>query len=558
MRELEREKESNPEAGRPLAIIGPGRVGRAVAAAASSAGLSARLAGRDEALDLCRRSESALLCVPDSEIAAACRAIAAAVPPLRFVGHTSGATGLSALEAAGGRGARLFSLHPLQTITAESPGLAGAPCAVSGSDEEAMEHAAGLAESLGMAPFAMPEGGRAAYHAAASIASNFLVALEESAAEVMEAAGVEGARRLLAPLVLRSARNWAEHGAAALTGPIARGDEETVAHHLEALAEADPPVLDLYRVMAARTRAIAGDRAGPSPSKPLLLRDKAGLRAALAAHRASGSRVGLVPTMGALHRGHLSLLRRARRECDVVVMSLFVNPAQFGEGEDLSRYPRDEGRDVELASSHGVDFVYAPSPAEVYPAGFSTGVEVTGLSEVLCGDPARRGPEHFRGVATVVAKLFNSVRPHTAYFGQKDAQQAAVIRRMNDDLDFDVRIEVLPTVREADGLALSSRNAYLRGSDRDRAAALYRALRAAESGTHREGSLGAGLRAARHELAEAGIEPEYLEARDAESLEPVERLNGRPVLVAVAAEVGGARLIDNIVVEPAGAREGGD
>jgi len=281
-----------------------------------------------------------------------------------------------------------------------------------------------------------------------------------------------------------------------------------------------------------------------------VLRAKAALRAELDEPRRQGQTIGLVPTMGYLHEGHLSLLRAARAECDLVVMSLFVNPTQFAPGEDLERYPRDEERDLRLASEAGADFVYAPAAAEVYPDGFSTAVEVGGnLTEVLDGDPARRGPEHFRGVATVVAKLFNSVGPDVAYFGQKDAQQAAVIRRMARDLDFPVRIEVLPTVREADGLAMSSRNAYLGSEDRERAVALSRALGAAERGA-REESLQAGLDAARRELESAGIEPEYLEARDAERLQPVAELNGRPVLVAVAAQVGGARLIDNVLIRP--------
>jgi pantoate--beta-alanine ligase len=254
--------------------------------------------------------------------------------------------------------------------------------------------------------------------------------------------------------------------------------------------------------------------------------------------------------MGCLHEGHLSLLRAARTQCDLVVMSLFVNPAQFGPGEDLERYPRDEERDLRLAAEAGVDFVYAPPVEAVYPEGFVTAVAVGGeLTAVLDGDPARRGPEHFRGVTTVVAKLFNSVGPDIAYFGQKDAQQAAVIRRMAEDLDFPLRIEVLPTVREADGLAMSSRNAYLDADARRRAAALPRALRAAEQAAH-AGSLQAGLEAARRELEAAGIDPEYLEARDAERLQPVAELNGRPVLVAVAAQVGAARLIDNVLIQP--------
>ncbi|HEU5142485.1 MAG TPA: pantoate--beta-alanine ligase [Solirubrobacterales bacterium] len=284
------------------------------------------------------------------------------------------------------------------------------------------------------------------------------------------------------------------------------------------------------------------------------VRAKSDLRKALAVPRRGGRTIGLVPTMGYLHEGHLSLLRAARAECDVVVMSLFVNPAQFGPGEDFERYPRDEDHDAELAAEAGVDLVWAPPVEEIYPEGFSTRVEVDGgFTEVLCGDRGRRGPEHFRGVATVVAKLFNAVGPDVAYFGQKDAQQVAVVRRMARDLDFPVRIEALPTVREADGLAMSSRNAYLSAADRERATALSRALRTVEREA-RAGTLAAALEAGRSELAAAGIEPEYLEARDPEDLTPVERLEGRPVLVAVAARVGDARLIDNVLIHDTEAR----
>jgi pantoate--beta-alanine ligase len=294
------------------------------------------------------------------------------------------------------------------------------------------------------------------------------------------------------------------------------------------------------------------DNPRPPVAAPAL-RTKAELRSALADARRAGQTIGLVPTMGYLHEGHLSLIRAARAECDLVVMSLFVNPTQFGAGEDLDRYPRDEERDLRLAAEAGADLVFAPPVEEVYPDGpdrFATCVEVTGpLTAVLDGDPARRGRGHFRGVATVVAKLLNLVGPDVAYFGQKDAQQAVVIRRMVRDLDFPVRIEVLPTVREPDGLAMSSRNAYLGPEDRERATALHRALAAAERGA-RAGSLGMGLEAAARELAAAGIEPEYLEARDAETLEPVHALEDRPVLVAVAARVGDARLIDNVLIHP--------
>jgi pantoate--beta-alanine ligase len=301
------------------------------------------------------------------------------------------------------------------------------------------------------------------------------------------------------------------------------------------------------------TPTLLADNPRPPVAAPAL-RTKADLRAALASARGEGQTIGLVPTMGYLHEGHLSLIRAARAECDLVVMSLFVNPTQFAPGEDLDRYPRDEGRDLRLAGEAGADLVFAPSVAEVYPNGsdgLATQVEVTGpLTSVLDGDPSRRGPEHLRGVTTVVAKLFNLVGPEVAYFGQKDAQQAVVIRRMVRDLDFPVRVEVLPTVREPDGLAMSSRNAYLGPAERERAAALSRALEAVARGA-RSGSLGMGLEAARRELAAAAIEPEYLEARDAETLERVHALGDRPVLVAIAARLGSARLIDNVLIDPA-------
>jgi pantoate--beta-alanine ligase len=260
--------------------------------------------------------------------------------------------------------------------------------------------------------------------------------------------------------------------------------------------------------------------------------------------------VGLVPTMGFFHDGHLSLMRAARAASQTVVVSLFVNPSQFGPNEDLEAYPRDEARDLELAQAQGVDIVFAPSVEEVYPPGFATTVEVGELTEPL--DGAAR-PGHFKGVTTVVTKLLNMVGPDTAYFGQKDAQQALVIHKLVRDLDMPVRIEVCPTIREPDGLAMSSRNAYLSEEERVRATALARALRAAEQAVA-EGRLDADavIAAARQELDEAGIEPEYLELRSATDLTPAERVNGSTVL-AVAARVGRARLIDNTMLKDGGA-----
>jgi pantoate--beta-alanine ligase len=272
------------------------------------------------------------------------------------------------------------------------------------------------------------------------------------------------------------------------------------------------------------------------------------LRAALAPERRAGRTIGLVPTMGAFHDGHLSLIRRARRDCDVVVVSLFVNPTQFAPSEDLDAYPRDEQRDATLAEAEGVDLLFAPPLGEVYPDGFATTVTVGGITEMLEGHPTRRGPSHFAGVTTVVAKLFNMASPDVAYFGQKDAQQALVLRKLVRDLDMPVRIEVCPTVRDPDGLALSSRNAYLSDAERAQALAISRALRAADAAVEAgERDADAVLRAARAELDGVGIEPEYLELRSVTDLTPVERVNGS-TLLAVAARVGRARLIDNVVL----------
>jgi pantoate--beta-alanine ligase len=270
------------------------------------------------------------------------------------------------------------------------------------------------------------------------------------------------------------------------------------------------------------------------------------LRAALLEPRRAGRTIGLVPTMGALHEGHLSLMRRARRDCDVVVVSLFVNPAQFNDPADLEKYPRDPARDEARAAEIGVDHLFAPAVEEVYPPGFATTVSVDGLTEPLEG--AHRGRGHFDGVTTVVTKLFNMVGPDVAYFGQKDAQQALVIRRLVRDLDMPVRIEVCPTVREPDGLALSSRNAHLSPDNRARATALHRSLAAVQEAVAAGERDAATLRTrALAELASAQIEPDYFELVSTDTLEPVRRID-RDFLVVLAAHVGGTRLIDNQLI----------
>ena len=255
----------------------------------------------------------------------------------------------------------------------------------------------------------------------------------------------------------------------------------------------------------------------------------------------TGARVGFVPTMGALHEGHLSLIRAARAHCDRVVVSIFVNPTQFGPHEDFNRYPRPEARDLELGEEAGADVCFLPPVEEMYPAGASTTVSVGELGTILEG--ADR-PGHFDGVCTVVAKLFNIVSPHAAYFGQKDAQQVAVIKKMVRDLVMDVEVVVGLTVREPDGLALSSRNAYLSREDRARATALHDALRAGVAATERDG-IDVAEKVMWETMLERGVEPSYARAVHPDTfLEPAP---GDPILLVVAARVGSTRLIDNML-----------
>jgi len=281
-----------------------------------------------------------------------------------------------------------------------------------------------------------------------------------------------------------------------------------------------------------------------------IVRTVSELRDALAGPRLAGLTIGLVPTMGALHEGHAELLRRARAECDHVVMSLFVNPAQFNEASDLAAYPRAEEADAEVARTAGVDVLFAPSAEEVYPAGFATTVSVAGPALGLEGE--HRGTGHFQGVATVVLKLLNMAMPDVAYFGQKDGQQLAVIRRMVRDLDVAVRIAAVPTVREPDGLAFSSRNARLRPDERERAVALHAALRAAamsvEGGERDAAEVVAAARAAMEPYA---VDPEYLAVVDADTFNQLDEIDNR-ALIAVAARVGDVRLIDNHPLAPNG------
>jgi pantoate--beta-alanine ligase len=279
------------------------------------------------------------------------------------------------------------------------------------------------------------------------------------------------------------------------------------------------------------------------------VRAVAELRSLLAPARREGLAIGLVPTMGALHEGHLALIRRAREQCDLVVVSVFVNPAQFNERSDLERYPRRERDDAALAAAAGADVLFAPSAEEVYPPGFATSVEVIGITDRLEG--AARGSGHFRGVTTVVTKLLSMAMPDVAYFGQKDAQQTIVVRRLIADLNLPVRIEVCPTVREPDGLAMSSRNALLDPDQRSRARSLSQALESASDLAGRgERSPEVLVEAATQTLRSFGVAPEYVALVDPETLEPLEQLAGE-ALLAIAARIGDVRLIDNTILEGA-------
>lgn len=284
---------------------------------------------------------------------------------------------------------------------------------------------------------------------------------------------------------------------------------------------------------------------------PIVVKTIEEVRVAVAAARGKGRTIGLVPTMGALHAGHASLLRAARNETGFVVLTIFVNPMQFGPAEDFSRYPRTLAADLQVAERERTDLVFVPEPATIYPPGFGTQVEVLGLQDGLCG--ASR-PGHFRGVATVVLKLFNIVQPDCAYFGQKDAQQVRIIEQMVQDLNVPVQVRTCPIVREPDGLALSSRNQYLSVEQRSAATVLYQALRKAEQEI-RGGSIDAA-QVKQTMMGEIQQQPgavlDYAEVVDARTLKPVQKIE-KQVLLAVAVKFGTTRLIDNLLVEPSGA-----
>jgi pantoate--beta-alanine ligase len=486
-------------------VIGPGRAGRSLCGALRDAGWDVRepLGRGDDVSGAAEGVDLLVVATPDAAIAE----VAAAVKPVAstVVAHLSGSLGLEVL-APHRRRAAIHPLLPLPDPESGAARLRGAYFAVTG-DPVARE----VVAALGGAAFEVDDEHRAAYHAAASVAANHLVALLGQVERIAAIAGVPLEAYL--PLVRATVEDVAAKGpAGALTGPVARGDHATVARHLAAIPAEERPA---YQALSGRAARLV-HQGGVS-----VVDTVESFRKALDAERAAGRTVGLVPTMGYLHDGHASLMRRAAAECDVVAATVFVNPLQFAAGEDLSTYPRDLDHDIEVAREAGVSILFAPPVEEMYPGEVLTSVHVDRLGAGLEG--AAR-PTHFDGVATVVAKLFNIAGPCRAYFGEKDWQQLAVVRRMAADLSFPVEVIGCPIVREPDGLAMSSRNVYLSPEDRRAAAVLHRALLAGREG---------GPAAMRKVVAtEPLVQLDYAEQVDDRLL--------------IAARVGHTRLIDNM------------
>ncbi len=578
-------------------LIGPGRAGRSLAAALADAGCDVRgiLARRDYLARAARGVDVLVIATPDSAIA---EVAARVVPePGTVVLHLSGALGLDVLSPH----RRRASLHPLVPLPSPEVGRvrlrSGITFAVAGDPV-----AADLAGVLGGSIVVVDDEHRAAYHAAACIAANHLVALMGQVERVAASAGLD--LDTFVGLARAALTDVAELGpASALTGPAARGDEATLERHRQSLDAAEIPGYDAGvalagrlaserlasdhalavdglsragQTRAAQTRTAQPRTAQPRTAQPRPGHPRTGQRTKVApgaspaggrtrraratrvvtsakefsdildSERAVGRSVGLVPTMGALHAGHRSLMARAAAECDVVAVTVFVNPLQFHDAADLAAYPRDLDADVVMARSAGASVVFAPPVEEMYgphPSRLASTVHVEGVSEGLEG--ASR-PGHFDGVSTVVAKLFALSGRCRAYFGEKDYQQLAVVRRMVEDLSIPVTIVDCPTVRELDGLAMSSRNTRLSGDERHAALALHRALRAGracvEGGERDPRRVGAAMTAVL--VAEPLVTPDYAAVVDPRTLQPPSVVDGE-VRLLVAARVGPVRLIDN-------------
>lgn len=582
-----------------VGVVGAGRVGAVLASALRAAGhaVVAASAVSEESRDridallpgvpvlevpqVVERAELVLLTVPDDVLPGLVAGIAetGGWQAGQIIIHTAGRYGTEVLEPAQRAGAITVALHPAMTFTGTSIDLArlvGCPFAVT-APAPVLPIGQALVVEIGGEPVVLPQAARPLYHSALAHGANHLVTLVSQAMRSLRQAGVEDPGTYLTPLLTAALDGALRDGELALTGPVLRGDAGTVAEHLARLAELagqDPGFADLpptYRALARATTqrawaagrftdstahalldaidppaaapgAAGTERAGAADG-PTVVRTREELRAALA--RQLGSRA-VVMTMGALHEGHLDLVREARRRADHVVVTIFVNPLQFGAGEDLDAYPRDLAADLAKVAAAGADLVFAPDPQTVYPDGEpAVRIDPGPVAARLEGGTR---PTHFAGVLTVVHKLLQLIRPDLALFGQKDAQQLALVRSMVRDLDLGVQVVAVPTRREPDGLAMSSRNAYLDPQERQAALALSGALAAGRD--RADDGAAAVVRAARAHLdGVAGVRLDYLELVDPETMEPVPPRQGGPALLAVAAWVGSTRLIDNVILD---------
>lgn len=563
-----------------VGIVGAGRLGRVAGRALQGAGLdlvaahSRSEAGRriaSEALgveataspvEVLRAAELVLLCVPDDALATIADELAAVEVPRRTIAMMSGAVPLAALAPLRERRHLVVRVHPLRALGSDATpaDLVGAPGAVGAHDDEGFAAARLLADRLGLVPFELDEAGIGVWHAAATMAGNHTLALVADARDLAIGAGLDRDAALAAFGGLARhalARAIEETPERALTGPVSRGDAGTVATHLRALGEACPQLVPAYRELGLRTLALArvdarvaadehaSTEAVLGAARPVVVEGVAALRELLASPRRAGLRVGFVPTMGALHEGHAALVRAARDECDVVVVSCFVNPTQFGPNEDLDRYPRTPERDEEIVRRAAGDVLWRPGVHDVYGEApeAATSIRVGPLGSVLEG---RARPGHFDGVASVVVRLLGAVQPDVLYLGAKDYQQVAVLRTVIRDLAIAVELRTIDTVREPDGLARSSRNAYLSGEERQAALAIAAALDAASdllADGERSGQVIRDAVLARLGQAQL-VEVDYVALVDPETLEPLAHVAGEAMLL-VAARVGATRLIDN-------------
>jgi pantoate--beta-alanine ligase len=539
-------------------FVGPGRAGRSLAQALGAAGWHvAGLLGRgDDPAAAAAGVDVLVIATPDDAIAA----VAAAVRPEPgcVVVHLAASLGLDVLAPHQRRGA-IHPLVPLPTPDIGAQRLAqGISFAVAGDPIVCR-----IVESLGGRALHVADADRPAYHAAASIAANHVVALLGQVERVAATAGLE--LEAFLDLTRAALDDVARLGPGqALTGPAARGDWATLERHRQALAPEERPA---YNVLVGQALRLAADRAGraptgirrpapaaaPPPAPVVVAETVADFSGWVEGARTHGATVGFVPTMGSLHAGHVSLIERAAAECDVVAVSIFVNPLQFGDPADLERYPRDRAGDLAVCAQAGASVVFCPSVTEMYPTWpVPTETVVSVGAEAREWEGASR-PGHFAGVATVVAKLFAAAGRCRAYFGEKDFQQLAVIRRMALDLGFPVEVVACPTVRESDGLALSSRNGRLSERERRAAGVLSRALAAGRAaisaGERRPGAVASVMEAV--VSGEPALRLDYAAAVDAESLRVPARLDGqRPLRLVIAAEVGPVRLIDNCAAAP--------